>query len=181
MNSTPESAAEEPDPGRGSAASAAIERLHAELACPLERVAWAILRDWPLAADAVQEAFALLAGKWHQVAAEHRRGWLVKTVQLSAHNLRRRQQRASSLPERLFHSGLLTAGTASPSRAEQERLEQLREALDRLPEDQRRVVKMRLHEEQTFAEIADSLGLPLGTVLSRMRLAMVKLRQYMGS
>ena len=36
---------------------------------------------------------------------------------------------------------------------------------------------MRMHEEKTFATIADELGVPLGTVLSRMQAALKKLRQ----
>jgi RNA polymerase sigma-70 factor (ECF subfamily) len=34
-----------------------------------------------------------------------------------------------------------------------------------------------MHDEQTFAEIAAALGVPLGTILTRMRLATNKLRK----
>jgi RNA polymerase sigma-70 factor (ECF subfamily) len=34
---------------------------------------------------------------------------------------------------------------------------------------------MRIYEEKKFAAIAEELGLPLGTVLTRMRLALKKL------
>ncbi len=51
----------------------------------------------------------------------------------------------------------------------------VREALEKLPENQQDVVRLRIYEEKTFAEIAKELNLPLGTVLTRMRLAMRKL------
>src|SRR5581483_9740755 len=52
----------------------------------------------------------------------------------------------------------------------------VRHALNALPEEQRRVVCARVYENKTFARIADEFGLPLGTVLTRMRLALDKLR-----
>ena len=57
-----------------------------------------------------------------------------------------------------------------------EEQDRLRRAIDRLPAAQREVVIKRLAEDCSFAEIAAELGVPLGTVLSRMRLAIEKLR-----
>jgi RNA polymerase sigma-70 factor (ECF subfamily) len=45
-------------------------------------------------------------------------------------------------------------------------------AMEDLPPEQAAVVRMRIYEQKKFAEIARQLGLPLGTVLTRMRLAM---------
>jgi len=53
----------------------------------------------------------------------------------------------------------------------------VRDALQSLPEEQRRIVKMRIYEEKTFAAIAAELDLPLGTVLGRMRSARQRLAQ----
>lgn len=50
------------------------------------------------------------------------------------------------------------------------------QALAELPPDQRRVVEMSFVQDMPQAEIATALGLPLGTVKSRMRLAYAKLR-----
>lgn len=52
----------------------------------------------------------------------------------------------------------------------------VREALKTLPEEQLQVVKLSFIEGRTHMEIADALQIPLGTVKSRMRLAIVKLR-----
>jgi len=52
----------------------------------------------------------------------------------------------------------------------------VRAALAELSEDQRRVVELSFYQEMAHAQIADELEIPLGTVKSRLRLAMNKLR-----
>jgi RNA polymerase sigma factor (sigma-70 family) len=52
-------------------------------------------------------------------------------------------------------------------------------ALLRLSEEQSRVVRMSFIEERPHSEIAESLGIPLGTVKSRIRLAMNRLRDLL--
>ena len=53
----------------------------------------------------------------------------------------------------------------------------VREAVDGLSRRLKEVVLLRLNGELKFQEIADILGLPIGTVLGRMNLALAKLRQ----
>ncbi|MHB1007556.1 MAG: sigma-70 family RNA polymerase sigma factor [Chloroflexota bacterium] len=60
--------------------------------------------------------------------------------------------------------------------AEQQRV---RAAVAALPEDQRQVLSLAFFEGQTHSQIAASLGQPLGTVKTRIRLAMSKLRQML--
>lgn len=60
--------------------------------------------------------------------------------------------------------------------AGKERQSQVRSALDRLPEEQREVVVLAYTEGLSQSEIAARLGLPLGTVKSRMRIAYQKVR-----
>ena len=52
-------------------------------------------------------------------------------------------------------------------------------ALERLSEEQSTVIRMSFIEEQPHGEIAERLGLPLGTVKSRIRLAMARLRDLL--
>ena len=54
--------------------------------------------------------------------------------------------------------------------------EQVRAALQILPEPQRQVVYLSYFEGLTQSQIAESTGQPLGTVKTRMRLALKKLR-----
>ena len=56
----------------------------------------------------------------------------------------------------------------------------VRGAMETLPEDQVRVVRLAFFEGRPHSEIAEHLGIPLGTVKSRMRLAMRRMRQSLG-
>lgn len=58
-----------------------------------------------------------------------------------------------------------------------ERDEQVRCALKELPEEQIAVVRLSFFEDKPHADIAALLGIPLGTVKSRLRLAMAKMRE----
>ena len=59
--------------------------------------------------------------------------------------------------------------------------ERLREALTVLPADQLRVIEMSFFEDKAHSEIAETLRIPLGTVKSRVRLAMKRLRAILES
>jgi RNA polymerase sigma-70 factor, ECF subfamily len=54
--------------------------------------------------------------------------------------------------------------------------ERVRSVLSKLPADQMRVIELSFFEEKAHADIAQILGIPLGTVKSRLRLAMSRLR-----
>lgn len=56
----------------------------------------------------------------------------------------------------------------------------LHEALKELPGEQSELLKMAFFEDKTHMEIADSCNLPLGTVKSRLRLALARLRRHLG-
>ena len=58
--------------------------------------------------------------------------------------------------------------------------ERVQHALAELSNEQMRVVQLSFFQEKAHAEIAEILGIPLGTVKSRLRLAMAKLRGLLG-
>ena len=57
-----------------------------------------------------------------------------------------------------------------------EREKRAHEALSALPEDQAEVVRLSFFEDKPHSEIARELGIPLGTVKSRLRLAFARLK-----
>lgn len=61
-----------------------------------------------------------------------------------------------------------------------ERAERVSAALDQLPAEQARVLQLSFFEGRAHGDIATLLGLPLGTVKSRLRLAMIRLRHLLG-
>ena len=58
----------------------------------------------------------------------------------------------------------------------QQRSDILKRAVSLLPEDQRQIIMMSFFEEKPHSEISEELGIPLGTVKSRIRLAFGKIR-----
>ncbi len=71
------------------------------------------------------------------------------------------------------------APLADEALASRQGAERMREAMAALPGDQQRVVELSFYQERAHADIATVLGIPLGTVKSRLRLAMAKLRSML--
>jgi RNA polymerase sigma-70 factor (ECF subfamily) len=62
-----------------------------------------------------------------------------------------------------------------------ERDAKVREAMKKLSREQATVLRLSFFSEKPHAEIARELGIPLGTVKSRVRLAMAKIRPFLES
>lgn len=61
----------------------------------------------------------------------------------------------------------------------QQRVDDLRRAVDFLPDQVREVVWLRLKEEMSFKEIAEITGAPIGTVLGRMQQGKKRLKELL--
>ena len=154
---------------------AVVEALYNEHADDLYAFLLGVLRDHELAREALQSTFAKALESGHESREETRRGWLFRVGYHEALGLRRRLDAHKRALQK--HAWALPVSRPSPaddaSRAEECR--RVRNAIDELSEEQRQVVCMRIYQEKTFAAIAEELGQPLGTVLTRMRLALRKL------
>ncbi len=53
-------------------------------------------------------------------------------------------------------------------------------AIGRLPDEQAALLRLAFYESKSHSVIASEVGLPLGTVKSRLRLALARLRGYLG-
>nr|WP_295106915.1 sigma-70 family RNA polymerase sigma factor [uncultured Caulobacter sp.] len=142
----------------------------------LRRYARALMRDAALADDLVQDCLERAITRWHQRRSDgDAQTWLFTILHNLASNQRRQwARRGPHVPiDEISQDGL-----ASP--AEQEAgLEQtaVLAALDRLPEDQRAVVLLISIEDLSYAEAARVLGVPVGTVMSRLSRARQRLRE----
>lgn len=149
-----------------------------------------VLRNHDLAGEALQATLVKAIERGHEARPETRRGWLFRVAMNEALVLKRR----AKVQEQSFRHLAQADGrrhesaSGSVSRGElpegfalrSEAIERVRLALDDLPAEQRYVVQMRIYENKTFAVIANELNVPLGTVLTRMRLATEKLRKWLG-
>ena len=61
-----------------------------------------------------------------------------------------------------------------------ERNERIKKAFEVLSPDQQTVMRLHFYEDQSHSLIAEQLGLPLGTVKSRLRLAFERIRKELG-
>ncbi len=87
-----------------------------------------------------------------------------------------RQERRARLDahDPAFQPAPETAPDAATELSEQEA--RVRQAMESLPPEQRELVREAFYEDRSHREIADRTGVPLGTVKSRLRLAMAKLK-----
>lgn len=89
----------------------------------------------------------------------------------------RRDQRFAEADDAMALLEALPADPGDEARQQQETEERLAAALAALPPDQATVIRLSYYEARTQHDIATALGLPLGTVKSKIRLAFAKLRQ----
>lgn len=160
---------------------ATVEALHATHAADLRAFLIGVLRDPDLAQEALQASFGKLLEQGHTAQNETLKSWMFRVAYHEAILLRRRQQVRQKSLVRL--GALFRETTEGPESLAQnaENAETVRCALQRLPPEQRVVVQMRIYEDKKFATIADELGWPLGTVLTRMRTALQNLRRTLRS
>ncbi len=140
----------------GSAILAEIPRLR--------RYARAMLGDRAAADDLVQDT---LERAWSRLsqwrAGSDMRAWLFGIM----HNLRVDQLRRPKLIAQSIDKDDFEVPTRATQTDELE-LRDLDSALGRLPDEQREVLLLVALEEMSYAEIAATLGIPLGTVMSRL-------------
>lgn len=153
-----------------------VAALYSEHAVELRSFLTGVLRDADLAGDVLQAAFTKAVEVGHTSQEESRKAWLFRVAFNEAMQIKRRgriHERSTRQLARIREEH--DSGRAEDEAFRSEDVARVRQALDVLPEAQRQVVRMRIYEEKTFAVIAEELGCPLGTVLTRMRLAMGKL------
>ena len=154
----------------------ALRQLYRECGGRVMAVALRILGDRAEAEDIVQETFLEL---WRRAAAyDPARSapatWAVLVARSRALDRLRSRASAARACEASGHDPSLHPAV-EPVEARQDR-ERVRRALDELPPEQRETLELAYFEGLTHGEIASRTGLPLGTVKTRLRLAMAKLR-----
>lgn len=145
----------------------------------LRRFLVGILRDHNTAADALQATFSKAIERGHMAREETQKGWLFRVAYNEAIVIKRKQavqsRAVGALGEERRDAGRASSPDASLMLKED--AGRVRAALEALPPEQRETVRMRIYEDKKFAEIAEELGIPLGTVLTRMQAALKKLRK----
>lgn len=158
----------------------ALEALYNRYSRPVFSLGLKILGDREVVEEVVQEVFLRL---WTRAYGyDPQRGKLLSWLLTITHHraideLRRRrgQPESDGLQEQTATADERDADP-SQSYARVEEQEAVQRALRALPENQRRPIEMAYYGGLTQVEIAQALQEPLGTVKTRMRLGMQKLR-----
>jgi RNA polymerase sigma-70 factor (ECF subfamily) len=164
----------------------ALEELFRRYRSVAYRVAFRLLGNEADALDAVQEGFVK--------ALTHLRGfqgrssfktWLLRVVSNASLDLGRQRGRREALSMDAFgpkeRENLEPPVLPDPA----ERLhradlrDQLQQALCRLPEAQRRTFVLHAEADLSYREVASTLGISIGTVMSRLYYARQKLRAFL--
>jgi RNA polymerase sigma-70 factor, ECF subfamily len=158
----------------------ALAELYDRYGRPAYGLALRILRDAALAQDAVQDAFL---SAWRTAAAfDPRRGsassWLLTLVHRRAVDVVRREDRRRALP---LDDAPVAAGDATDETAETRELRRtVQAALEHLTPVEREALELAYYGGLSQSEIAERLGVPLGTVKSRMFAGLARLRDLLG-
>jgi RNA polymerase sigma-70 factor (ECF subfamily) len=145
-------------------------------------LAYRILGEPETAEDVVQDAFL---AAWRGAATFRRergnaRSWLLSIVHHRAVDLLRRRTAFRPAPLEAADGTPADADTAEEAARNVER-GSVRAALETLPEAQRRTIELAYFGGYTQSELADLMGVPLGTVKGRMRIGLQKMRRVLGA
>ena len=154
-----------------------FEQLVREHHGALYRFALSMTRHEADACDLVQETFLRWAEKGHQLAdATKVKTWLFTTLYREASARRRRVVRFTHEPITEVESELPEIPPAAPAGADA-RL--VRDALLRIDDAFRDAVALFYLEDYSHPEIAEILGIPLGTVKSRIARGVAQLQRLL--
>ena len=145
-----------------------------ELIPRLRRYARALVGDRARADDLVQDTLERAWNKFHLWRpGSDLRAWLFTVM----HNVHVNQVRASRDHATLDDEGEEMA--VAPVQGASLEIRDLERALALIPAEQREVLLLVALEDMSYAEVASALGIPIGTVMSRLSRAREKLRGMM--
>lgn len=184
------------DDGQDGGHSASIERIAADR----DREAFAslfrhfaprikayCLKRGSAAAMAEEIAQEAMIQVWRRAAQFDRRKasastWIFTIARNKRIDLFRRESRPEVTDEDIAQetmANMADDGDASEEVARQEAGNELATQIEALPSEQAEVLRKAFYEDKTHQAIAEELNLPLGTVKSRIRLALGRLRNIM--
>ena len=139
--------------------------------CALLRTAYVLTGNMADAEDLVQSALAKTYLAWDRIADRGALDGYVRRAIVNTHISWWRRRRLQEYPtDELPDQAVADHATTSDLQ------ETLRQAIDRLPQRMRAAIMLRYYDDMTEAEVAEVLGVSLGTVKSTVARAVAKLR-----
>ena len=104
--------------------------------------------------------------------------WIYSIARNLRIDLARKAKRVKALPEDLWLSE--TDKPADDMMVDAQSAKSITQIMNTLPEEQKAILRLSFYEDMSHGDIAKALSIPLGTVKSRMRLAMTRMRAGIG-
>ncbi|HEY5233529.1 MAG TPA: RNA polymerase sigma factor [Verrucomicrobiae bacterium] len=154
-----------------------FENLVAAYYEPLYGFAFSLARDEADACDLVQQTFCIWANKGHQLRDTSKvKTWLFTTLHREFLGERRKQSRFPQVEIEFASAELPTVAPASVNRLD---AAQVLDALARLDDIYQAPVALFYLQDFSYNEIAETLGVPLGTVKSRLTRGLGRLQNLL--
>ena len=160
----------------------ALDALYGRYATPVYSLALHMLKQPPLAEEVTQDVFLniwLKAGSFNAERGQPR-SWIMSVAHHRVVDVIRSRRRTTSMtdPEGYDTLERIPSGGPSVESQVQQNLdrERIMRALATLPDNQKEVIILAYFEGFSQTEMAERLAQPLGTIKTRVRLAMQKLR-----
>ena len=140
-----------------------------------------LMRSPADAEDAVQEAYLRAMRFFDSFRGGDNRAWILKIVRNTCYSWTRKKRTAGSEEpfDETTHSTEEKRESVESKLVAQEESERVRNALAALPQAFREVLVMREIEGLSYKEIADVMGVPMGTVMSSLSRARHKMREQL--
>lgn len=163
--------------GGDRAAAAVFVRRHA---AAVTGVAYHVVRDRALAEDIAQETFlrAWRSAGTFDARRGHAKAWLLSISRNAAIDLVRVRRAAPLSPDTVTEllSGRISLASPDDHLLEEADAAEVRRALERLPDEQRRALVLAAVGGRSAAEVGDIEGVPVGTAKTRIRTALLRMR-----
>ena len=167
--------------------TAAFNRLVLQYQDMVYSVAYRIMGGPHAASDATQEAFISAYRGLGRFRGGSFKAWLMRIVSNACYDELRRQKRhpQSSLDALYVEDPPSASLPRSPAESPEEHVERqevnrlLQSGIAQLPHDQRMVLVLSDVEGLSYEEVSQAMGVPRGTVKSRLHRARARLREYL--
>jgi RNA polymerase sigma-70 factor (ECF subfamily) len=160
---------------------AGLEQVYALWSRLFFSVARHVISDSALAEDCVHDALVRVWRSPNRFSGnrEMLKAYLVTCVRNESLGMARREGRRDAREVKAARLAPLTS--VDPPAVDPVETQRLQAALGRLPEEQRGALALAYYGNKTHVEIAQELGVPLGTIKSRISMAMRKLQTELAS
>lgn len=158
----------------------ALVELHRRYHNLVYNMAWQVLKNASIAEEVAQDIFFQVwrwPEKWDPAKGRFTSWLLTITRYTSIDRLRRENRQPPLTPHSLDHLAEFLAKKSPFENIQRDNGRLLRSLIKDLPRDQRDIIMLAYFKGMSHSEIAEHLHLPLGTVKSRIRLGLQKLKE----